>query len=246
MTHHLVRWLVGQSYPINQHATLSQTSFMLKVTVLTCQRWPNLRTQKHPCKKTGSFTLPCKGPPGDIKANELSAVSCLNNVVRDYFIRENRKQKASLLICIIVWMLHQPVWKKRTWQTDETWVTKWPNPTPMIPMDSQGFHLSIFPVSGRIMRPLGRWAISRTFAYQILNVTSSSSLCLDSYLFACSLSAAAGSGAFILILIRAAGPQWKRVPRGRHVPSKRWKSSPVGPVRQQKMAGLSGYTRAKR
>ena len=56
---------VGQSYPINQHATPSQTSFMLKVTILTCQRWPNLRTQKHPCEKTGSFTLPLEGPPGD-------------------------------------------------------------------------------------------------------------------------------------------------------------------------------------
>lgn len=52
---------VGQSYPINQHATPSQNSFMLKVTILTCQRWPNLRTQKHPCEKTGSFTLSIGG-----------------------------------------------------------------------------------------------------------------------------------------------------------------------------------------
>lgn len=58
-----------------------------------------------------------------VTANKLSAVSCLNNVARDYFIREIRKQKAPLLIYIIVRMLHQPAQKKRTWQTDETWVT---------------------------------------------------------------------------------------------------------------------------
>ena len=94
-------------------------------------------------------------------------------------------------------------------------------------MDSQGFQpeVSIFPLSGRIMRPLGSWAISRTFAYQSLNVTSSS-LCLDSYLFACSLSAAAGSG-LLTAAERSERRSWfsnvqtqldflMRVPLGRH------------------------------
>lgn len=109
--------LVGQSYPIKQHATLSQTSFMLKVTILTCQRWPNLRTQKHPCEKTGSFTLSIGGSTRGflekekVTANKLSVVFP-NNAARDYFIQENCKQKASLLICIIVWMLHQLSRKK--------------------------------------------------------------------------------------------------------------------------------------
>ena len=44
--------LVGQSYPINQHATPRETSFMLKVTILTCQRWPNFEDPKTtPAKK---------------------------------------------------------------------------------------------------------------------------------------------------------------------------------------------------
>ena len=159
---------------------------MLKVTVLTCQRWPNLRTQKHPCKKTGSFTLPCKGPPGDIKANELWVVSCLNNVARGYLIKENRKQKAPLLIYIILFgcFTSCPATKSLANRFNMGDQMTQPNTN-----DTNGF------TGISIMRPLGRWAISRTFVYQISNVTSSSSLCLDSYLFACSLSAASGSGA---------------------------------------------------